>query len=814
MKTILLSIILIFTTLHSFGAVDDDVKYSLSGVVSDESGNPLPGATVILETTYLGTSTGIGGTFSFSSVREGSYLLKVSFMGYKTYSEEIEVKDNLIVNITLAQTTIVADEVVVMGTRAGSETPVAYTEMNSDVISSMNSAQDIPYLLSLVPSLVETSESGIGIGYTNFRIRGSDPSRINVTIDGIPLNDAESQQVFWVDLPDLAGSVSDIQIQRGAGTSTNGSGAFGATVNMRLDNPSETPYIELNSMYGSYNTFKGSVKIGTGLLKERFMFDMRVSGLQTNGYIDRSGALHQSLFATGVYKLEKGRIKANILHGKEVSGISWWGIPYDSLSTNRTFNPAGEYIDDDGITRYYSNQVDNFTQTHAHLIFNWQFNKSLYLNSAAYFTRGLGYYEQYRENDELAEYGLPNFMVTGIGFPVFVSHTDLIRRKWIFNYTGGVVFDLNYNIGRLDLTLGGGGSRYLGNHFGRLTWMRVAGYTEKDYQWYLNAGAKDEINIFGKTDYHLSDKITLYGDLQYRFIRYEMAGNDDNLIDLTMLNQYGFFNPKAGIFYKISSNHESYLSVSVANREPTRANFKDAAGDSTAMPTPERMIDFEAGYKYRSSISSASVNLYYMYYNDQLVPTGELSSVGYPIMTNVESSYRTGIEFSGAIRPFRKIELNGNLTLSRSIINDYTEYYLDYITATDEEIYSSKFLGDVHIAYSPDIIASTDLAIYPIKGLDIHIIGKYVGLQYFDNTSNLVRALNPYYFTNLRIDYKLPVKKFESVGLQFIVNNLFNSMYVSNAYGGSYYIDGTEYSWGSYFPQAGINWLARLTVRF
>ncbi|MEZ5010715.1 MAG: TonB-dependent receptor [Bacteroidales bacterium] len=486
----------------------DDTRYTLSGRVTDSEGIALPGATVLLEDTFLGTSTGPDGRYRLDGIREGDYKIRISFVGYGSLTESITVDGDMVANFSLSTSTVVADEIVVRGSRAGRNTPVTYTTISGETLGKVNLAQDMPYILSMVPSLVETSESGAGVGYTNFRIRGSDPNRINVTIDGIPLNDAESQQVFWVDLPDLAGSISDIQVQRGVGTSTNGAGAFGASVNLMTDNPSAVPYAEFSTVYGSYSTVKGSAKIGTGLLGEKFMMDLRISGLHSDGYVDRSSSNHSSIFATGVYKLSKGRFKVNFAHGREITGISWWGVPYDSLATNRTFNPAGMYVNEDGDTAFYHNQVDDYTQTHFHGIFNWQFSTNLHLNVAGHFTRGLGYYEQYKEDQYLADYGLPEVRIEGF-FPVFITQTDLVRRKWMYNYFEGLLFNLHYNKGRTEFTLGGGANRYLGDHFGRIVWMRIAGKTEKDYRWYLNGSTKDEINIYGKLNYNLGSGITL-----------------------------------------------------------------------------------------------------------------------------------------------------------------------------------------------------------------------------------------------------------------------------------------------------------------
>lgn len=793
-----------------------DLRFRLSGRVTDIDGDPLPGATVVLVDTYLGAVAGIEGNYSIEGVRGGSYSIRVSFIGYSTATRKTIVESDIVEDFALEFSSVMADEIVVKGTRAGSRTPVTYSEINSSEIEKTNFASDITHMLSMVPSLVETSESGIGVGYTNFRIRGSDPSRINVTIDGIPVNDSESQQVFWVNMPDLAGSISDIQIQRGVGTSTNGSGAFGATVNLRTENPSSEPYAEISSTYGSFNTIKGSVKLGSGLIGERFMMDMRLSGLKSDGYVDRSGSDHTSLFATAVYNLSKGRIKMNLLHGDQSTGISWWGVPYDSLATNRTFNPAGMYTNEYGETAYYHNQIDKYTQTHLHLIFNWQFSPHLYLNAAGHFTRGLGYYEQYREDESLEDYGFEPFLINEPGFfPVVIYNSDLVRRKWLHNHFKGVTYSLHYNRGAFEIIAGGGANRYQGDHFGRIIWMRYAGFTEKDYRWHLNGSTKDDINLYTRINFSAGEKLSLYGDLQYRYIGYRMAGFDDDLRDLTMEHTYNFINPKAGLFYHFSANHESYLSIAVANKEPTRANYKDAAGDPGAMPGPERMTDLEAGYRFSSVLSTAGVNIYFMNYQDQLAPTGQLSNTGHPIMTNVESSFRTGVEITASVKPHSRLRADAAFTLSRNKIRDFTEYYIDYITATDREVPSSKFLGDVDIAYSPSVVGTAGIAFDPVKSLTLTLTGKYVGSQYFDNTMNSERGLNPYFTSSLRADYSLDAGKIaEKIDLQLLVNNLFNSLYVSNAYGGNWYVDGQEYSWAGYFPQAGINFMARVTVRF
>ncbi len=810
MKRIFLQFFVLLLTWVSALSVQQDNKYIISGTVVDEQGNPLPGAAIVIKGTYLGVTAGQGGTYIFKSLKYGQYMLEVSFLGYETVSREVILDSDKSVDFVLTETMIAADEVMVIGSRASERTPVAYTDLKKEEIGKLNTGQDLPFLLSSLPSLVETSEAGAGLGNTNFRIRGADPSRINITVDGIPVNDPESQQVFWVNMPDLASSVSDIQVQRGVGTSKNGAAAFGASVNFSTDMPSDEPYVEMSATAGSFNTFKGTVKLGTGLLKDRFKFDVRLSGLTTDGYIDYSGSDHRSLFLTGLYKSQIGTFKTNIILGEEITGISWWGVPAEVLDTARTYNPAGEYTDTFGNKEYYEDQKDNYDQYHFHLLYRKDIGDHLEINAAYHFTYGSGYYEQYREYEPLSDYDLPNWMFG----PILIDHTDLVRRKWMLNNFYGGIAGLKYNNGNLQLSVGAGLNRYIGDHFGRVIWIRYAGWTEKDYQWYFNSSSKTDANVYARADYRLADRLSIFADVQYRNINYIMEGEDDDLLDLGINKTFNFFNPKAGIFMDINQNQNAFISLSVANREPTRANFKDAKGDPDATPRPETMYDFEAGYKISKTMFMAGINLYYMYYHDQLVPTGELSNTGYSIMTNVDRSYRAGLELTGAFKPFDFFEWDVNATLSRNIIKDFVESYVDYIEATDEEIPMTKDLGDVNIAYSPQMIMNSDISFLPLKRFGVHFISKYVSKQYFDNTNNEDRTIKPYFVNNIRLDYFFSLKGVENISLQLQVNNLFNTLYESNASGGNYYINGEEYTWANYFPQAGINYLARLSLRF
>ncbi|MDX9947152.1 MAG: TonB-dependent receptor [Bacteroidales bacterium] len=783
---------------------------SLGGKVTDLDGEPLAGASVIVEGTFHGVHTDAGGNYKIDGLKAGNQRIRYSFMGYETQSREINVTGDVREDVRLKPTAIITDDVIISATRAGDQTPLAYSNVTGEILEKQNSGQGIPYLLSLTPSFVETSESGNGIGYTSLRIRGTDASRINVTIDGIPLNDPESQQVFWVDLPDLASSVDNIQVQRGVGTSSNGAGAFGASINIQTKGIENEPFAEINSAAGSFGTFRNSITAGTGLLKDRFAFQMRYSDLRSDGFVDRTGSEHNSAFFSALYRTGKSLLKANVILGTEKTGIGWWGVPKEILEVNRRYNPAGEYTDEEGIARYYDNETDNYTQNHYQFIFSRRMNDYLSLHSALHYTYGKGYYEEYKEDAAYLSYGLPPVSIGDITF----GETDIVRRKWMDNDFYGLVYSLNYKRDKLDAKIGGGMNLYSGDHYGRIIWMRYPGTAESNHQWYFNNGEKREASLYGKADYSLSERLSVFGDLQYRFVNYSLRGDDDDLKDIGQSHSYSFFNPKAGLFLRLSSGQEAFLSLSVANREPTRTDFKEAAGDSGATPRPERLYDLEAGYVFRSARSSVGLNLYGMYYRDQLVPTGELSNVGYSIMTNVEKSYRIGAEITAGFKPSEFIGLDMSLTLSSNKIVNFLEHYIDYNTSDWSEEYKSHNLGTVDIAYSPSITGSSDLYANILPPLKVHLISKYVGRQYFDNTMNSERMLDPYFVNNVMIDFEPALKSLRGASFQLLVTNIFNAQYESNAYGGNWYEDGQEKTWAYYFPQAGTGFMLRLGLKF
>ncbi len=772
----------------------------LQGRILDNNNNPLPGANIVITETQQGTVSNNMGYYKITNMDAGKYTLKVVFIGFESFTKKIDLKSNKSFDIKLFPKTIMTNEIIVSSTYASKKTPVTKTNVTKDEIQNSNTTDDIPQLLSQSPSVVSSTESGIGIGYTSMRIRGTDPSRINVTINGIPLNDAEDHGVYWVDMPDFSSSLDNIQIQRGVGTSTNGAAAFGASVNFSTLNYSNKPYAEVNSTAGSYNTFKNSISASTGLLDNKFSFDVRYTRIQSDGYIDNAFSDNKSLFISGSMILPNSFLKANIIYGDERTGIAWWGVPEDSLKTNRTYNPAGEYVDENGNTQYYKDQTDNYKQTHYQLFYSYNISHDWLLNTALFYTRGDGYYEQYKSDESYADYGWDAITLSD---GTEISTTDLIRQKWLGNDFYGGTASLNYNKARMTVNIGGGWNKYNGDHFGKVIWARYAGTTEKDYEWYKNTGIKTDYNVYAKINYQLSDKLNIYADVQYRGIDYTIEGTDDDLAQLNMEHNYQFFNPKAGLYYSLNDKSNLYLSCAVAHREPTRTNFVDAKNYSSETPQEEELTDYEFGYTLSTEKTAINANIYYMHYNDQLVPTGKLNDVGNSIMQNVDDSYRAGIELNLTQKIGTKLLWNINTTLSKNQIKNFIEtstaYYDD--SSKDGEIIIEH--GNTQIAYSPSFIAGSTLTYTPFKNFKIQITGKHIGEQYFDNTEDKERQLDAYTVFNGIITKEFQPTWMKKIELQLTINNLTNKLYESNAYGGNYFYEGVEYSWSYYYPQAG-----------
>jgi iron complex outermembrane receptor protein len=800
-STIFLGLYLLSTS-NLLGQISGDNL--LRGVVSDGEGSPLVGATIIIVGANSGVMSGSSGEYSIDVASSGTYRVRASFIGYTGVEVETEIKGNTQQDFVLTLSDVLAGEVVVNATRAGERTPQTYSVIDQEIIKRQHTGMDMPFLLSLTPSLVETSEAGNGIGYTNMRIRGTDANRINVTIDGIPLNDPESQQVFWVNLPDIASSVDNIQVQRGVGTSSNGPAAFGATVSMETKMPEIEPFAEVDGSLGSFNTSKMTLAAGSGLVNGKFALQMRVSDLRSDGYVYRTGSEHRSAMVTTTYRTGSSSLKLNILYGKEHTGIGWWGNPQEMLDVDRRYNPAGEYYDSLGVLKYYDNESDNYIQSHFQLSWNKEISDNLSLSFATFYTIGDGYYEEYKDDADLADYGL---------LPASVNETDLVRQKWMSNDYLGTIYSLKYSAGNIEWVIGGTANYFEGDHYGKIIWTETEEPLAENYQWYLNSGDKGEVSIYAKGEIMISNRLSVYGDFQYRFASYKMRGPDDDFKILDQNHLFNFFNPKAGIFFSLNDKQDIYLSFSVGNREPTRSDYKEAAGDPTATPKPERLYDTEFGYSLESTKVSTRMNLYAMIYDNQLVPTGELSNTGYSIMTNVDKSYRIGAEISAGIKPFKFLEWNIGTTLSSNKIIDFVEYYTDYNTIDWSESYLSKNLGKVDIAYSPNIISTSDINFIISDPLELHFISKFVGRQYFDNTMSNDRMLEPYFVNNANINWNPEVKFAKDFAVQLAVNNILNKKYISNAYGGNWYEDGTENTWAYYFPQAGTNFLIKISIK-
>lgn len=714
------------------------------------------------------------------------------------------------------------EEVIVSGTRADSDTPVTYSNISKDALSKRNSGQDIPYILSLEPSVIVTSDAGTGIGYTAFRVRGTDANRINITINGIPLNDSESHGAFFVNLPDFASSLSSIQLQRGVGTSTNGAAAFGATVNMQSGIASQTPYAEVSSSYGSFNTNRNTIKAGTGLIGNHFVIDGRYSTIVSDGYIDRASVDMRSYYLSGAYMNDNTVIKFITFGGKQKTYQAWNGVDLDlvrrdPLNYSRSYNELGRYIDDDGNVQFYDNQTDNYTQTHYQLHATHQFSPFLYLNAALHYTEGKGYYEEYKTDEDYLKYLLTPALENGEAR----NETDLIRQKWLDNDFYGATFALNYKKERLGLILGGGAHRYDGNHFGKVLWVRYPNNFDPNKDWYRSTSEKNDANIYLKVNVEPISNLLIYADAQYRRIEYDMNGNDDKydettqaMRNITQNHTFSFFNPKIGTTYRFDDRSQIYASFSVGNREPSRNNYTDAGPNE--QPTSERLYDTELGYRFQSPNVSFGANFYYMKYDNQLILNGKISEIGEMLTTNIPNSYRSGIELTGSVKLHPLLRWDANLTLSQNKIKNFTEQDIDVYDTQDNWIESrSNHLGTTDIAFSPEIIANSILT-FSYKDFETSLHSNYVGRQYIDNTSSKDRSIDPYFINNLRATYTFKtIPHVESVELGIWVNNLFNVEYETNGYNWySYYKGDKRINEKRYFTQAGTNTVASITVKF
>lgn len=665
--------------------------------------------------------------------------------------------------------------------------------------------------------MVAFTEDGLGVGNTHFRIRGTDATRINVTLNGMPLNNPETQEVFWVNLPDLSNSLQNIQIQRGVGTSTNGSAAFGASISLQTTGARTEPYGEASTAIGSYGTFLSNIATGTGILNNGLSFDARFSRVLGNGYIKNGSVNHTNFYAAVSHYTDKQLIRLSYLKGIQHTGITWEGISPEQMEEfGRRYNPAGVYYDDAGNKLVYDNETDNYYSDILQLTLSRELTPFLSLNAGLSYNYGYGYYENYRYNREYSDFGLEPQTIDGVTY----EKTDFVRQKLMENDFYVANLGMNYAKDKLNLTFGSMYSYYYGDHFGKLPWIKHNNNIAENYEWYQNLGVKTELNFFTKAEYQLNNIISLFGDLQYRRVNYDFSGMDDDLMDLTGEFTYNFFNPKAGVFMQINNQSRLYASVAVGQREPLRADLKDGIkGESQEQIQPERMIDYELGYSFTNSEGmKLGANLYLMDYHNQMVQTGRLTDIGYKLMENVKDSYRAGVEIEASIPLLNnKIRIDANATLSQNKIKNYVAWFDHYDNQNDWnwEGQISEEYGTTNISYSPNIVSAASITWQPASNLYFNFMSKYVGKQYMDNTSDDAKSIDAYLVSNLSAGYTISKTPIGEINLQFFINNLFNKEYIANGWAATdTFADGSSVNYIGYYPQATRNFMTRLTLSF
>jgi iron complex outermembrane receptor protein len=694
------------------------------------------------------------------------------------------------------------DEVLVKAVRVDAKSPITHTNLSKKEIAKRNLGQDIPMLLNFLPSVVTTSDAGAGIGYTGLRIRGVSSQSTNVTINGIPYSDAESLGTFWVNLGDFASSVENLQVQRGVGTSTNGSGAFGASINILTDAFSKEASGEISNSFGSFNSRKHTVKFSTGLMNDHIEIAGRLSNIESDGYVDRASTSLKSYFLQGSYVDDNTLIKAITFGGNNVTYQSWFGIDADQLREDRRFNPAGQFTDENGDTQFYDNEVDDYRQDHYQLHWNERINGNWSTNIGLNYTYGRGFFEQFREDDDFATYSFNELTVDG----QTVSTTDLVRRRWLDNDYYVFNANANYKTNDIDLVFGTSISHYDGDHFGEVIWARFASQSNIRDRYYEGNGKKNDFSVFSKATYKLNDRFQLYGDLQVRNVNYETSGINSNLTEFLVDENFTFFNPKAGVTYEYNDNNDLYFSYARANREPNRDDF-----ESDPNVQPEQLNDFELGWRHKKGNFTFNANTYFMLYNEQLVLSGEINDVGAPIRTNSGESYRLGLELDAIIPVTPQLTLQPNLALS-------SNRNRETIRSFDGEIQN---LGSTDIAFSPNFVAANAIVFQPVKNLQISLLSKFVGEQFMSNTEARKSKLDSYFTNDLNFIYTVKPKSiFDSVVFTALVNNIFNEKFVSNGY---YFTFDDDFSnpgtistveGAGFYPQAGINALAGVTLTF
>ncbi len=767
---------------------------SVHGSIKDKStGVPIANATILLSDN-IATISNENGYFSFPHIKSGSYNALITAVGYKDSRVEIHSKKTTAIAIELERIPLLLQPVEIKAVRAGEKAPFAKNSLSKSQIEKLNLGQDLPFVLNQLPSVTVNSDAGNGVGYTAFRIRGSDLTRINITLNGIPYNDAESQGSFFVDLPDFVSSVNSIQVQRGVGTSSNGAGAFGATINMSTNEFNENAYAESNNTFGSFNTWKNNIKAGTGLIDGHFTVDARLSSIRSDGYIDRASSNLKSYYFSTAYFAGKSSLRFNIFSGTEKTYQAWNGVPEDKLVTDRTYNSAGTEKPGEP----YDNETDNFKQDHYQLFYNQEINEALKFNVAGFLTRGKGYYEQYKGEVAFSKIGLDNPVIGDST----ITATDLVRQLWLDNYFYGGIFSLQYQKKSTQWITGGGWTKYDGKHYGKVIWAQTG--VPDDYSWYNLNAEKSDFNIYSKLQQQLTNQLTGFVDLQYRNVQYTLNGFRDNP-GLWISENYNFLNPKAGLTYN-NGHWTGFVSYSIAGKEPNRDDFEAGLAQR---PKPERLHDLEFGVNHNGYVFNWGANIYYMRYKNQLVLTGKINDVGAYTRTNVPNSYRLGIELQANWRPSSWFNTAGNIAFSSNKVRNFTAYYDDY----DNGGQKSDFFGKTDIAFSPAVVGGATLNFTPLKNWEISLLSKYVSNQYLDNTGNKARMLKAYYVQDFRTIYTINKFIFREINCILQVNNLFNNLYEPNGFTYSYIYGGKLVDENYYFPMSGTNFMIGLNVK-
>ncbi|WP_126970685.1 TonB-dependent receptor [Gynurincola endophyticus] len=783
MKKLILGICLLFIALLS--------NAQFVGTVTNQNNEPIPFASIQLPQNIF-ISANANGYFRFSS-NSDSVRIHITAVGYNPYSTTLKKQTTPHV-IQLTERAGYMEPIEVKAIRAGEKMPFTQSKLTAKDLEKNLNGQDLPFLLQNTPSLVANSDAGNAVGYTGMRIRGTDGTRINITLNGIPYNDQESQGAFFVNLPDFASSLEDVQIQRGVGTSSNGAAAFGASINLNTNGVKDSAYAHINNSIGSFNTRKHTIKAGSGLIDDHFTVDVRLSKVSSDGYVDRASTDLKSFYLSGAWMNEKSSVRLNVFSGKERTYLAWNGVAEDKLKTDRTYNVSGT----ERPGSPYPNETDNYQQDHFQLFFNHDLGKQWKFNTALFWTIGKGYYEEYRARQKYAEdYGLPEPTIGGVTF----ERGDMIRQLWLDNDYYGQVFSIQKSNQQNEFTFGGGWNRYEGHHIGRIIWSEHG--IQDGTEWYRLPAHKNDVNFYAKY-LRTIDRWNLFADVQYRNVHYAIYGYR-KAPSVNHLNTWNFVNPKIGVSY-IVNDLTAYASFAISNREPNRDDFEVKPSEK---PKHEQLQNIELGVKKGNAQLGGGINFYYMNYKDQLILTGKVNDVGAYARTNVDKSYRMGVELEGNVQLSSWAYLSANLAWSKNRIKSFTAFYDNY--DNDDQI--SEDFSNTPIAFAPKWVGGYNLRITPFNAFNIHLLGKFVDRQFLDNTGNKNRSINGFYNQNIQLSYDLKKVVFKESQLVFQVNNVFNKMYESNGYTFSYLAGGEFYTENYYYPMAGTNWMLSLNIK-